>query len=140
MYQCKKCGTPLEKGTDVCPICGDVHPLGNIDALDASDMTKTFTPVEPEYELVKQKSRLATWVLALLLGFSGAPLFYLGFTSIAIFWLVSNVAIIALTVILWPLGWIIYAGLGLVLLLNIGLAIFYAIPHDQKDARGEFLK
>lgn len=140
MNQCKKCGTPIEKGTDVCPICGVENPLENIAMETGYDLTKTFTPVEPEYQLTKQKSRLVTWLLGLGLGFTGAPFFYLGFIKLGVFWLLFSGILVVLPLILIELPWLLYVCYGGLGALNVILALYYAIPHDQKDARGEYLK
>lgn len=138
MPTCKNCGTPLDKGEKICPICQTPNPLGN--QSDHVDFTDTFKPVDPEYKLVKQKSRLLAAVLALFLGFSGAPFFYLGYKKTGIAWALLHVAFVVLLVLFYSLSWLVWLLAGVIVLGHLVLAINYAIPHDQKDARGEYLK
>ena len=138
MPTCKNCGTPLDKGEKVCPICQTPNPLGNHD--EHVDFTDTFKPVDPEYKLVKQKSRILAAVFGFFLGFSGAPFFYLGFKKTGILWAVLNVAVGVCMVLFRALPWVLWVGGTLLVLGHLALGINYLIPHDQKDARGEYLK
>ncbi len=138
MPNCKHCGTPLDKGEKICPICQTPNPLG--DSQDHIDFTDTFKPVDPEYKLVKQKSRMLAFVLALIAGFSGAPFFYLGFKKTGIGWALSSVILVLLMVLFSAMSWVLWVCGGLLIIGNVSLAVNYLIPHDQKDARGEFLK
>jgi hypothetical protein len=78
MYTCKKCGTPLEKQLSECPICHTKNPAGEPESMVGKDLTETYDPVAPEFQLIRQKSRKLAAILAFGIGFLGIPLFYLG--------------------------------------------------------------
>jgi len=140
MLTCKKCGTPLAKPIPECPICHEKEPAGPVPSSVGQDYTETYNPVEPNYELVRQKTRKIAAILAFTIGFTGAPLFYLLYKRTALWWLFTAIILIALCVVLWPLGLYSYLIIAVMVLCQAGLGAYILMNSNLKDGRGELLK
>lgn len=139
MFTCKKCGTPLEKQLPECPICHEVNPAGEPPSMAGQDFTETYNPVGSDLELIRQKSRKVAALLAFFIGFTGAPLFYLGYKRIALWWLVT--ALILTSVAALSQMPLIIAGVsGVILLSQVILGLYISFSSNLKDARNELLK
>ena len=136
---CSKCGVQLNEGSAFCSRCGArVGPVVEEVAADVSP-----------------KSRLATSLLAVFLGWTGAHRFYMGKVMTAVTMLTLGVAYLAcwsgIVVVAatsgedgWPpLFWVLY-GLGMVfaLLLCIWSLVDFviAVTGNLRDSQGKIIK
>jgi TM2 domain-containing membrane protein YozV len=145
MITCKHCGTPIDQTMEYCPICKQLNP--SYQELDTShkDYTDTYNPVEEQYVLIKQKKRKIAVILSLLLGFVGAPFYYLLHHRRGFLWLLVNGLLIAIIIALFINNWpyrtlLLIISFSLIGLLQLFLSLFIAIKNDLKDGRGELLK
>ncbi len=144
--KCKSCGATLSKlDKEICPFCGTRHPLEGMEDV-TQDITKAFTPISEEFVRTKPKSKKVAMILAFLLGFVGAPSFYLGRIK-------QGFILISISLVL-------IGGLGSILFFTgvLANALAYLIPFfaieavciagglklylssSVTDSRGEFLK
>ncbi len=138
MYTCKQCGTPLEKQLSECPICHTKNPAGEPESMVGKDLTETYDPVAPEFQLIRQKSRKLAAILAFGIGFLGIPLFYLGYKRIGLWWLFIAIVVVAIA-ILAGIPALFYL-LGGLLIAQIGLGLVILTNSNLKDGRGELLR
>lgn len=146
MPNCRNCGTRLTKfDKDICPVCGTTLPLKGVKS-ETIEITSEIDLTNPEFNNYLPKKRTVTFVLFALLGFSGAPLFYLNKTKAAIIWLLANVLIgVGLFFLLsfaFTLG-TVWGGVitGIAIFVgNIIPGLYYLIKSDLKDGRGEFIR
>lgn len=136
MNQCKSCGSLFQSTLTSCPICHT--SLIPTPSKKTDDFTQKYNPLAGNVELVRLKSRLLTVILAFTLGLFGAPFFYLGFMTRALFILALNVLIFFLAIIvpnLFGIPWMIVFAAS-----NLMTGFFYWFNLDAKDARGDFLQ
>ena len=146
MPYCKNCGARITKfEKDLCPICGQKHPLEGATSDTVEITTDLKIHDKNRQEKYKAHFRLDTFLLFLFVGFTGAGFFYLNFKKRGLIWLICNlVAIAGLTVLfiflLSPKSWITYvAPFAAVYLVNIGVGVYYLCKTDIKDGNGEFI-
>ncbi|HKM11262.1 MAG: hypothetical protein WCX47_00180 [Bacilli bacterium] len=145
MGKCRNCGSLIDDQEKYCPVCGVINPIRVKKEQTVND-TSFLDPVEPDYALYQQRSRFLTFIFFCLLGYSGAGFFYLGYKKRAWLWLSAHLVLIGglttLAALTTQIPW--YQALiivfGLLWLVNIGIALYYRIARDVKDATGEFLK
>lgn len=145
MPVCRNCHSRISKfDNDVCPVCGCKNPLEGVTS-ETIEITSKLDVNSPDYKDYHPKHRLTVFFLFFLIGFTGAPLFYLKKNKFALIWLISNIAFIAilgsilafLTPLETYLGYLIV--IAITYLVNLGFGLFYLIKKDLKDGRGEFL-
>ena len=144
MPQCKNCHREITKfDNDVCPYCGTSHPIEA--DYKTKDMTQFVDPITGSYQLYRSKSKKTAALLAIFLGWTGAPFFYLGYTKNGILALVASLAVIAgggsLLFFSAGLGWAGYlCAFLLAWIVYPPLAVRYLKSDTYKDANGEFLR
>jgi hypothetical protein len=145
MPQCKNCHREISKfDNDICPYCGYPHPID--DNYKTKDMTQFVDPVTGNYQLYKSKKRNVAFFLTLLLGFSGAGDFYLGYRKRGIVDLLISLAVIlgggfGLYYGVPSLGFIGFFIAFAVALIGFWPLAFKILKSDTyKDANGEFLR
>ena len=143
MPTCKNCGNRIEKfHTDRCPICGQVKPFEGFDSNATVEITTSVDVNNLDYKPRNKKTLL---VLAILLGYFGAPFFYLKNKVGGIIQLCANmVAIASITLIMFlavslPIYVALIIAFGALLVVNtiIGLNLF--LKKNLQDYRGDFV-
>ncbi len=144
---CKNCGSRLTRfDKDVCPVCGFKKPLEGVSS-DTIEITAEISAVKDDNKSsYKPKSRKMAFLYSALLGFTGAPFYYLKYYMTGMIWLLANLLVGG--GIFVPL--FVFAQLSLLLsllisigtlyILNIILGFYFLSKHDLKDGRGEFLR
>ena len=143
MPNCKNCGSRITKfDKDRCPICGQINPIDT-----SSEQTIDITGVignSAELNLKKVKTRKKLILLSYTIGFSGAPLFYIGFKKIGFIWLAINVVLMlvpaVIIAIFQPFWLALIIALAVLVFLNAFIGTYFLIRHDFKDAHGELIK
>ena len=147
---CRNCGKEFDEKAALCPNCG-VRPQKG-----TKFCNNCGAPTKPEAEFcvkcgvklatdnVSSKSRLATTLLALFLGYVGAHRFYLGKIVTAILMLVLGVLGIA-TFVLGAAGrtttWIGIAGVFLAcVIIWVLIDFIFAVAGIMKDKEGKPIK
>lgn len=146
MPNCRNCGARLSKfDKDICPVCGFKKPLDGV-VSNTVEITTEIQTVKGEFTNYKTKSRVVTCVLSILLGWTGAPFYYIKHPATGfIYFLISIIFGGGLFAIFY-----FFANLDLVLSIVIPIIVIYVINliigvvflyyHDLKDGSGEFLK
>lgn len=140
---CKNCHSRIDKfNKDRCPICGVEFPFEGV----SSDTIEITTALDVDNMDYKPRKRKTMFLLSALLGFTGAPYFYIykkvpGIISL----LASIVFIVVGGVILGHFVPSIGIGFGLLIFLALSvfihfiIGIFTYITPNLKDGRGDFI-
>ena len=145
MPSCRNCGARLSKfDTDLCPVCGIKNPLEGSSSetveitsqIDLSDMKEG-------QKVVRRRKKML--LLFILLGFTGAPFFYIKKNRRGLIWLISNlVAMGALFAVFFfavklPLPVAIIIPILAAYFANILTGVIYNFLPDLRDGEGEFI-
>lgn len=147
MPRCKSCHQMLSSlDKDICPFCGTLKPFEGQDD-KTNDITEAFDPIKADANEYQTKSRKITAILWMLLGFSGAPMFYIkkpkaGLIAI----LITLIMILGAGSMLFFLvpglknafGYLI--PIFVILITDIIVGLIYLFNRDLKDGTGEVLK
>jgi TM2 domain-containing membrane protein YozV len=136
MNKCKSCGSLFQSNLTSCPVCHT--SLIPLPSKATDDFTQHYNPLANNVELVRLKSRLLTVILAILLGSTGAHLYYLGYFRRGLFLLIFNGLALTLS-LLFPLLFGII-GITVIAVSHLMSGLFYLLNQDAKDARGDFLQ
>ncbi|MGI6714376.1 MAG: zinc-ribbon domain-containing protein [Bacilli bacterium] len=145
MGKCRNCGSKIDENEKYCPVCGVINPI-RVKKVQTVNDTSFLDPVEPDYQLYRQRSRKVTLLLFVLLGFTGAPFFYLGYKKRGMMWLLVHLLLLSGLPLLahfqtatsfWQALLIVFLVLFPV---NLSLGLYYRFARDVKDATGEFLR
>lgn len=148
MPYCRNCGARITKfEKDICPVCGTRDPLDGATS-DTVEITSQLDIHSKEgKKMVKMHFRLTTFILFVLLGWTGAGYFYLNFKKMGAIWLAANILVLSglgalfIFLLLSPATWLAYAApFAVVYLVNIGVGIYYLVKTDLKDGNGEFIR
>ena len=144
MPYCKNCHSRIDRfDKDRCPICGVEKPFEGV----SSDTVEITTNIDTSGLNIDYHPRKRfTFLLLFLVGFTGAPMFYIYKIKAAILFIIFNLLFIGGTItaliLLTPLhpAISIISIIALDILINflVGLSI-YNQP-NLKDGRGDFLK
>lgn len=142
---CKNCHSRISKfDKDICPICGVKEPLDGADS-DTLDIT---TSIQNETEVKKQSSprkKKTLLLLFCLVGFSGAPFFYLKDEKKAYWSIAINLALIAAITLILTFIIPLFAvfsfliALAVSYLINIIIGLVYFFLPSVKDKEGVYL-
>lgn len=146
MPKCRNCGGRITRfDKDICPICGEKNPLAGVSS-ETVEITSNLDLNDVELKNFKPSTRFKTFILFILIGWTGAPMFYLRYIRIGLIWLFINASIFIASFL--PL--LLLTNLGLLFSLLIAISIIYIIniimgiiayfKHNLKDGRGEFLR
>lgn len=143
MAKCKNCSSQIEDNATVCPICGQINPI-KTKKVKTTDMTMKFRQERISEDNYQQKSRKITVLLFCLVGFTGAPYFYLKDIKSALLSLIGSVILLAAASLIgvFVLSNLVFALIMAVLalyIINIGIGLYYFTHHELKDGQGEFL-
>ncbi|MFA6675712.1 MAG: hypothetical protein WCS49_02430 [Bacilli bacterium] len=142
---CRNCGARISKfDKDICPICGAIRPLDGVNS-ETVEVTSEIDVTNPEFANAKPKSKKVMILLFCLVGFSGAPFFYLKEKKLGFLWLLLNLLILGgLGVFLYFITSLTFYSFiistGFVYLINIILGIVYFKTNNLKDGVGEFVR
>jgi hypothetical protein len=145
MPVCRNCKSRISKfDKDICPICGAKFPLENAKS-ETNEVTSEIDVSRPEFSNAKPRYKKILLTLFFLLGFSGAPFFYLKFKKLGLLWLLLNCLSIggasAFMFFASPLAyWGILIAFAFVYLINIIVGIVYFKTDNLKDRNGEFVR
>lgn len=142
MPTCRNCHSRIDKfNEDRCPICGVEKPFEGLNS-DTIEITTSIDVDNQDYHPRQKKTLL---LLFIFLGFFGVPYFYLYQKRNGLIYLLLNViGISAITFILGfyasiPYYFSFLIALGIFMLLNSGLGLYYFFKNNLKDGRGEFI-
>lgn len=146
MPVCKHCGSRITRfDKDICPVCGEKAPLEGVSS-ETVEITSNFNLNEEEFKTFRPCTRFKVFLLFVLLGWTGAPIFYMRYKLQAVLWLLINLVLIggvgAVLAFLTPLG-ILWGFLSTAIaayFINICVGIFSYLKRNLKDNRGEFLR
>lgn len=150
MPTCRNCHRTIGKfDADVCPYCGTTDPIDS--QYRTKDMTSFIDPQKPKSGLYRSKSRKTAALLCVLLGFTGAHDFYLGYKKnglINIIFTLCFVGIIGTVMLVLNLThvieWSIPGGYLLPFaadfLFHVGYGLRYLFKDSLKDGNGVFLR
>lgn len=146
MPNCKNCGSRLSRfDKDICPVCGFSKPLDGVET-NTVDITTEIQSVKGEFANYKTKSRVVTAIWSILLGWTGAPFYYLKYYFAgAIYSLISVFLMGGLFAIFYLFASLdlfisIIIPVGIIYFINLVVGIVFLHYHDLKDGNGEFLK
>ena len=147
MPSCRNCGGRITRfDKDICPICGQKNPLEGVSS-ETVEFTNDLNSLKAEeLKTFRPATKFKTLVLFCLLGWTGAPMFYLGYISQALIYLAINLFFIggigSVFAFLTPLGyiWGYVLAFGISFIINIVVGIIVFLKHNLKDGRGEFLR
>jgi hypothetical protein len=143
MARCKNCGSQIEDNSSVCSVCGQINPIKQ-KKVKTVDITTRLEQDKVDFSAYRPKSRKIAVLLFCLVGFSGAPYFYLADKAKAYISILSSVIFIASAILLgvFVLGDLLLPLLiviGALYAINIFIGLRYLTHHDIKDGQGEFL-
>ncbi len=141
---CKNCGSRITKfDKDRCPICGEVNPFDTQDD-QTQDITGVIGKLGSDLNLSKLRKRKTMIALAFTLGFTGAPLFYIGYVKNALVWVIINIVLACAAVFIPMINQPLWVGFvimgGALILSNLILGTLLSIKHNFKDSYGELIK
>lgn len=145
MPSCRNCGARLSKfDKDICPVCGTLKPLEGVSSETVEITSQVdLSGFEAGQKVVRRRKTLLLYFL--LIGFTGAPFFYLKQKRNAFLWLVANLAVIGGLFVFFFLALSLHIALAIILpiitayILNAAVALIYYFLPDLKDGEGEFV-
>ena len=145
MPSCRNCGARLSKfDKDICPVCGVLKPLEGVDSETVEITSQVdLSGFQAGQKVVRRRKTLLLYFL--LIGFTGAPFFYLKQKKNAFLWLIGNLAVIGGLFAFFFFALNLHIALAIVLpiltvyILNIAVALIYYFLPDLKDGEGEFV-
>ena len=145
MPSCRNCGARLSKfDKDICPVCGVLKPLEGVDSETVEITSQVdLSGFQAGQKVVRRRKTLLFYFL--LLGFTGAPFFYLKQKKNAFVWLIANLAVIGGLFTFFFLALNLHIALAIILpiltayILNTCVALVYYFLPDLKDGEGEFV-
>lgn len=143
MAKCKNCGTQLDNNATVCHVCGQINPI-KMKKMKTVDITTKFDQEKVEYLDYQPRSRKIAVTLFMLVGFTGAPYFYLADRAKAFISILSTLVVILSAILL---GLFVFnnvlipviVAIVLIYAINIIIGLTYLTKHEIKDGQGEFL-
>ena len=145
MPSCRNCGARLSKfDKDICPVCGTLKPLEGVSSETVEITSQVdLSGFEAGQKVVRRRKTLLLYFL--LIGFTGAPVFYLKQKRNAFLWLAANLAVIGGLFVFFFLALSLHIALAIILpiitayILNVAVALVYYFLPDLKDGEGEFV-
>ena len=145
MPSCRNCGARLSKfDKDICPVCGVLKPLEGVDSETVEITSQVdLSGFQAGQKVVRRRKTLLLYFL--LIGFTGAPFFYLKQKKNAFLWLIGNLAVIGGLFAFFYFALNLHIALAIILpiltvyILNIAVALIYYFLPDLKDGEGEFV-
>ena len=145
MPSCRNCGARLSKfDKDICPVCGTKNPFEGVssETIDITSQIDISGFAEGQKVVRHRKTAM---LLSMLIGFTGAMFFYLKQKKNAILWLsinlcgLSSIFLLLFLVVGLQLVVSLIIPIALIILVNIGMGIYYYLKPNLKDGEGEFV-
>ncbi len=144
MPYCKNCRSRIDRfDKDRCPICGTEKPFEGVSS-DTVEITTNIDTSELNIDYHPRKRTTFLWLF--LLGFSGAPMFYIYKKKAALIFIIANLAFIGASIAALLLATSIHPAISIVAVFVIDMVVnflaglsIYNQP-NLKDGRGDFLK
>ena len=140
---CKNCHSRISKfDKDICPICGTPNPLDGVTS-DTIEVTHGFDGSDPAFKAEAPRKKNQAFIYFATLGFLGVGFAYLRFKVFSIIWCLINLALIGgvgALLMLTPLkffGFLVM--LGVSILINIGVGLYFRFAPNAKDGSGELI-
>lgn len=147
MPSCRNCGGRITRfDKDICPICGQKNPLQGVSSKTVEFTNDLNSLKADELKSFHPATKFKAFVLFCLIGWTGAPMFYLNYVAQAFIWFALHMIFIgglgSVFAFLTPLGfiWGYVLVIGIAYLFNIFMGIMLFFRHNLKDGRGEFLR
>jgi len=144
MPNCKNCGARLTKfDKDLCPVCGCKNPLDGV-LSETIEVTTEIDLSDENFSNYKPLYKKTLLILFCLLGWTGAPFFYLKNKKWGFLYLLINLALIAGIGVplfftqLTFFGLIIAAGVSYVANIIVGIIFFFM--NNLRDAGGNYVR
>lgn len=144
MPNCKNCGARLTKfDKDLCPVCGCKNPLDGV-LSETIEVTTEIDLSDENFSNYKPLYKKTLLILFCLLGWTGAPFFYLKNKKWGFLYLLINLALIAGIGVplyftqLTFFGFIIAAGVSYVANIIVGIIFFFM--NNLRDAGGNYVR
>lgn len=145
MPNCKNCGARISKfDADMCPVCGTKKPLEGINSetIEITSQIDLNNFAEGQ-KVVRRRKKLL--FLFLVIGFVGAPFFYLKKKKAAILWLILNLILLGGLFALFFFAFKLHIAIAILIpvlvvyfINGVMGAIYHFLP-DLKDGDGEFV-
>ena len=144
MPNCRNCGARLTKfDKDICPVCGTKNPLDGV-LSETVEITTEIDLSDENFSNYKPKYKRTLLTLFILLGWTGAPFFYLKRVGMGFLYLILN--LIVIVGIGFPLfqtnltfwGFVISAGVSYVV--NFIVGIVYYCMNNLRDSGGNYVR
>ena len=145
MPSCRNCGARLTKfDTDLCPVCGIKDPLQGASS-ETVEVTSQIdlSEMKEGQKVVRRRKKML--LLFLLIGFTGAPYFYIKKNKHGLIWLLSNLLVMGGLFALFyfaikaPLAVDIIVPIITAYFVNIVTGVVYNFLPDIRDGEGEFI-
>jgi len=146
MPKCKNCGARLSKfDKDICPVCGVQRPLDGVSS-ETIEITSNLDLSSPEFKDFKPHTKLGLFLWFALLGWTGAPYFYLKYPKCGVVWIILTILIegglgcaLLFGAKMSPLWSFLIPAIS-IYIINIIFGILFFFKKNLKDGNGEFLR
>lgn len=144
MPNCKNCGARLTKfDKDICPVCGCKAPLDGV-LSETIEVTTEIDLSDENFSNYKPLYKKTLLLLFCLVGFTGAPFFYLKKNKWGLLYLLINLAVIAgigVPLLFTQLTfWGFVIALGVTYVANIIMGIIYFFMNNLRDEGGNYVR
>ena len=145
MPNCRNCGARLTKfDRDICPVCGAKNPLDGVIS-DTVEVTTEIDLSDENFSNYKPLYKKTLLLLFILIGWTGAPFFYLKNNKWGFAYLALNLVLIvgiglplmlATALTFW--GFVI--SLGIAYLANIIVGLVFFFMNNLRDSGGNYVR
>ena len=145
MPVCRHCKSRISKfDKDRCPVCGELNPLEGVNS-DTIEITTEVHLNESDYANYKPKKRIIVLILSILLGWTGATMFYLGSPKRGLLWILIHALVgaglyFALYFITSGVLVPILSVVGVFYVINIIIGVMLYKNPNLKDAKNNLLR
>ena len=145
MPNCRNCGARISKfDADICPVCGASKPLQGVSSETVEITSQIDLSDFKEGQKVIRRHKILL-LLFLLVGFTGAPFFYLKKKKNGFIWLIANLLFLGalFSILFFALN--LHIALAIVIpvaasyLVSAVLGAIYHYTPNLKDGEGEFV-
>lgn len=144
MPNCRNCGARLTKfDKDICPVCGTKNPLDGV-LSETVEITTEIDLSDENFSNYKPLYKKTLLILFCLIGWTGAPFFYLKKTAWGFLYLILNLIVIAgigfpiffTDLSFW--GFVISVGVSYIVNIIVGLVFFF--QNNLRDSGGNYVR
>lgn len=144
MPNCKNCGARLTKfDKDICPVCGCKNPLDGV-VSETVEITTEIDLSDENFSNYKPLYKKTLLLLFCLIGWTGAPFFYLKNKKWGLIYLLLNIALIAgvgVPLMFTSLTfWGLVIAFGVSYVTNIVIGIVFYFMNNLRDSGGNYVR